>query len=138
MGRPKKSIQPAPIEPERTTPENNPPTVSKAEAVRQALAAGMESPEDGVGFIKSNYGIEMTRQMWSSNKAQEKARDSKKDEGAPRGKPGRKPAVAQLDQVVKTIQPAVGKSVIADLTAVKALVEKLGVDEVVEIAKLFG
>jgi hypothetical protein len=35
-------------------------------------------------------------------------------------------------------QPAVGSSVISDLAAVKALVEKLGVNEVVEIAKLFG
>jgi hypothetical protein len=57
---------------------------------------------------------------------------------APKGKPGRKPSVAKLDQLVKTIQPAMGSSVISDLAAVKALVEKLGVNEVVEIAKLFG
>jgi hypothetical protein len=39
---------------------------------------------------------------------------------------------------VKTIQAAIGTGVVADLAAVKALVEKLGVDEVVEIARLFG
>jgi len=141
MGRPKKSIQPAPVELEAAKPETSETTISKAEAVRQALSAGMESPEDGVGFIKSNYGIELSKQMWSSYRAQQKARDGKKAEsaGVPKGKPGRKAAsVSQLDKVVKTIQPAVGSSVISDLAAVKALVEKLGVNEVVEIAKLFG
>jgi hypothetical protein len=111
-------------------------TISKAEAVRQALAAGMDSPTDGTGFLKSTYGIEMTSQMWSSYKAQQKARDAKQAD-KPKAKRGR-PRVAQLDQIVKTIQPAVGKSVIADLAAVKALVERLGIDEVIGIAKLFG
>jgi hypothetical protein len=62
---------------------------------------------------------------------------NKGESAAPKGKPGRKPRVAQLDQEV-TIQPTKGNGVVADLAAVKALVEKLGVDEVVEIAKLFG
>jgi hypothetical protein len=47
-------------------------------------------------------------------------------------------SVAKLDQVVKATQAAMGTGVVADLAAVEALVEKLGVDEVVEIAKLFG
>jgi hypothetical protein len=138
MGRPKKLIQPAPVEPEAEKPEAAEKSISKAEAVRQALSAGMETPEDGVGFIKSNYGIEISKQIWSSYRAQQKARDGKKAEGSSKGKPGRKPAVAKLDQVAKSSQPAVGGSVIGDLAAVKALVEKLGVAEVVEIAKLFG
>jgi hypothetical protein len=131
-----KKAAPKSVEPE-STPES---TISKAEAVRQALAAGMESPPDGTGFVKATYGFEMTPQMWSSYKAQEKARQAKKAAGKPKSQPGRKPktTVEQLDKVVKTIQPAVGASVISDLAAVKALVEKLGVNEVVEIAKLFG
>jgi hypothetical protein len=46
--------------------------------------------------------------------------------------------VAQLDQVVKTIQPKMGSGVVADLAAIKHLVERLGVEEVKSIAELFG
>jgi hypothetical protein len=132
MGRPKKSIQPAPVEPEAETGG----TMSKSAAARAAIEAGHDSPEEGVSYIKRTFGIDVDRQHFSAAKSQMKKKAEAGD--APKRKPGRKSSVAQLDQVVKTIQPAVGKSVIADLAAVKALVEKLGVDEVVEIAKLFG
>jgi hypothetical protein len=39
---------------------------------------------------------------------------------------------------VKTIQAATGTGVVAHLAAEESLVEKLSVDEVVEIARLFG
>jgi hypothetical protein len=32
--------------------------VSKADMVRAALAEGMETPTDGLGFIKSKYGVD--------------------------------------------------------------------------------
>jgi hypothetical protein len=137
MGRPKKSIQPAPVEPEAARPDaETGGTMSKSAAARAAMEAGHDSPEEGVSYIKRTFGIDMDRQHFSAVKSQMKKKAEA--ENAPKRKPGRKPTVAQLDQVVKTIQPAVGKSVIADLAAVKALVEKLGVNEVVEIAKLFG
>jgi hypothetical protein len=137
MGRPKKSIQPAPVEPEAEKPEaETGSTVSKSAAARAAIEAGHDAPEQGVSYVKREFGIDMDRQHFSAVKSQMK---KKAETGAtPKGKPGRKPSVAKLDQVVKTIQPAVGSSVISDLAAVKALVEKLGVAEVVEIAKLFG
>jgi hypothetical protein len=113
------------------------PAVSKADAVRQALAAGMESPGDGVGFIKSNYGIDMTSQMFSSYKAQEKARQAKKADGEPKGKPGRKPKAAPVEGIFTPPKAAKG-SVIDDLSAIKTLVAKLGVAEVKKIAELFG
>jgi hypothetical protein len=100
------------------------------------MEAGHDSPEEGVSYIKRTFGIDMDRQHFSAVKSQMK---KKAEAGAaPKGKPGRKPSVAQFDKVVKTIQPAVSSSVISDLAAVKALVEKLGVNEVIEIAKLFG
>jgi hypothetical protein len=136
MGRPKKSIQPAPVEPEAAKPEAETGTMSKSAAARAAIEAGHDSPEEGVSYIKREFGIDMDRQHFSAVKSQMKKKAEAAD--APKVKPGRKPSVAQLDQVVKTIQPAVGSSVIADLAAVKALVERLGVEEVVEIAKLFG
>jgi hypothetical protein len=137
-GRPPGSTnKPAPaVENPAPTPEA---TVTKADAVRQALANGKEGPEEGTDYIRDEFGIEMTRQMFSSYKAQEKARDAKQGASAPKGRPGRKPAsVAQLDQVVKTIQPTMGSGVVGDLAAIKHLVERLGVEEVKQIADLFG
>jgi hypothetical protein len=51
----KKAAKPKQAE---TEADETAPTISKAEAVRQALAAGMETPADGTGFLKSTYGID--------------------------------------------------------------------------------
>src|SRR4051794_30274835 len=66
----------------------NKPSVSKSEAARQALAAGLESPEEATEFIRKKFGIEMSRTHFSAVKSQIKKRGG----GAkPRGRPGRKP-----------------------------------------------
>jgi hypothetical protein len=127
MGRPKKAA-PKHVEPEEESqeiPEEEPEveeeaddepeligkSISKAEAVRQVLAAGNDSPEDGVGYLKSIHGIEMTRQMFSSYKAQQKARDAKKRPAAPKTKPGRKMSpVAEVVQVARQIKAAAANS----------------------------
>ena len=73
----KKAAKPKSVELEagsQDTPEPEAPkpassTMTKADAVCvQRAAAGMESPTDGTGFLKSNYGIDMTNQTWSSYK----------------------------------------------------------------------
>ncbi len=56
---------------------SNGQNVSKADAVRQAMAAGMESPGDGVAYIKTHFGIDLPKPMWSSYRAQIKAREAK-------------------------------------------------------------
>lgn len=43
--------------------------ISNVEAVRQAIAAGVEKPADGVLWIKTRYGIEMNAQAFSTNKS---------------------------------------------------------------------
>src|SRR4051794_25407601 len=96
MGRPRKHPAPAAIEPEeasRALPDEEPdseedepvaggkPAISKADAVREALAQGKDGSEEGTDYIRSQYGIEMTRQMFSSYKTQEKARAARKAGG---------------------------------------------------------
>ncbi len=61
--------------------------ISKAKAVREALSRGKEGLEEGTDYIKSRYGIEISRQMFSSYKSQQKARDAKKQGDA---RPGAK------------------------------------------------
>lgn len=165
MGRPKK-VAPKHVEPEfesQDVPDEEPvrvieaapkaskpsyqPIASKAEAVRQALAEGNDSPEDGVGFIQSRYGIEMTKQTFSSYKAGQKARDAKP--GAPKGKPGRKPKVIAerggsiVDNgfVAEPLRPrAVGEEgdLLASLEALKPLIASHGADRVKRLVDLLG
>lgn len=154
MGRPK--AKPRHVEPENESQEipepearapkasqkaSPPPAVSKAEAVRQALAAGKDSPADGTGYIKSAYGIDMEKQAFSSYKAQAKAREAKQS-GGTTAKPGRKPKASPAELRPEPAPQAKSAhfsgGMIGDLAAIKALVEKLGVEEVQQIAKLFG
>src|SRR5690349_9721936 len=64
--------------------------ISKSEAIRRALAAGFEGPQEGTAYIRKEFGIEIAPGHFSAVKATEK----KKGEAAPKGKPGRKPKAA--------------------------------------------
>ncbi len=96
MARPRTAKHPAPAEipaeeqsqePPETEPKfklEEPPVngqttkaVSKADAVRDALANGLDAPGDIVDFVKSRHGLDMPKQMASSYKAQLRARDAK-------------------------------------------------------------
>ena len=151
MGRPKKSV-PKHVEPEEESqeileeePEAEEKTISKAAAVRDALEQGEESPEDGVAYIEKVHGIEMTRQTFSSYKAQQKARDAKK--GASKGKPSRKPRqVAESSQAIDGYlapppkpAPSGGQpDLIEAMEAMKPLVASLGAEKVKRLVDLLG
>ncbi len=159
MGRPKKSAPaPAEIEPEEESqelPEEEPETaeddepeaggkaISKAAAVRDALEQGEESPEDGIAYIRKVHGIEMTRQTFSSYKAQQKARDAKKGT-ASKGKPGRKPKAAQSQAVEGYLAPpekpkAAGEpDMLLALENVKELVSQFGAEKLKRMVDLMG
>lgn len=66
--------------PEATAPDK-PGTVgesiSKSEAIRRALAAGIDTPTDGAQYIRRVFGIEVTSRHFSATKARQKNRDSK-------------------------------------------------------------
>jgi hypothetical protein len=42
--------------------------ITKTEAVKRALADGVEKPSEGVEYIKTKFGIEMTNAAFSVNK----------------------------------------------------------------------
>jgi hypothetical protein len=70
--------------------------VSKAEAIRRALAEGLESPEEGTDFIRKTFGSEVSRQHFSATKSQIKSKEGSKQF---KGKPGRKPKEAPSQPV---------------------------------------
>ena len=111
--------------------------VSKADMVRAALAAGMETPTDGLGFIKSKYGIDFPRPMWSSYKAQLRAQEQKKAlKGA---KPGRKPKAAVEGYLAPPkVTPKGDGDLLDALEAMKPLVASLGAEKVHRLVDLLG
>ena len=50
-------------------------TPSKAEAVRRAMAAGLDSPGDIADFARSKFGLEIAKPQVSAYKAQTKAKE---------------------------------------------------------------
>ena len=113
-------------------------TVSKADAVRAALAEGIDSPDEGVAFIRERFGIEMGKTMWSSYKSQEKTRQAKAS-GGDRPRVGRPPVTPSASIVPPAPAPAAARngSVADSLKTVKELVDRLGADEVIKIAEIF-
>ena len=77
MPRPRKSATPATlVTPAAAAAPAIPAvsTVSKSEAVRQAIAAGLQGGEEAVAWIEEKYGIKMTAQHFSAVKANDKRR----------------------------------------------------------------
>lgn len=57
---------------------------TKVEAVQMAITAGFDSRQIGSGYIKSQFGLDVSPQHFSSTKSQLKSKVLE-------GKPGRKP-----------------------------------------------
>lgn len=113
-------------------------TVSKADAVRAALAEGIDSPDDGVAFLKKRFGIEIDKPTWSSYKSAEKTRQAKAA-GGEKPKLGRPPLhQPSVESPMSTSPQGKAPNVVQSLESIKDLVETLGVEQVVAIAKLFG
>lgn len=102
--------------------------VSKAEAVRTALAEGLESPSDIVRFVKARFGIDMPKQMVSAYKANEKRREQ--GHMAPQQKP----------QTTTAAKPAANgePDLLGALEMIKPLVEQYGAAKVKRIVDLMG
>lgn len=115
--------------------------MSKTEAIRRALAAGHEGPQEGTAYIRREFGIEIAPQHFSATKSQLKSR-----EAAKKGKPGRKPKAAAPSQGVEGYlappprqAPAGGQQdLLAAMEAMKPLVDSLGKDQVKRIVDLLG
>lgn len=106
-------------------------SITKADAVRAALADGADSPADGVEYIKTKFGIEITPAHFSSYKSQEKAKA-----GKPPGRRGRAPRATAAPASAPSANGPVGLA--SSVEAIKKLVDQYGVEQVVSIARLFG
>lgn len=122
--------------------------MTKAEAIRRALAAGHEGPQEGTAYIRKEFGIEVAPQHFSATKSQIKSR-----EGSKKGKLGRKPKHLTPDpqQSRKDAppvesyftpepksSPAGGSDLLDAMEAMKPLVASLGKEQVHRIVDLLG
>src|SRR3954469_26026547 len=109
--------------------KNGGPT--KADAVRQALKEGVESPQDGVAYVKEKFGLEITAQQFSTYKSIER----KKANGS--NGVGSRKAPARRSGRLPVPAPITG-SISDDLTALKEMVKRYGADEVISLVSLVG
>jgi len=111
-------------------PKKSKDGISKMEAVRQALAKhGKDTmPGDLLKHLKSDFGITMSYDMASTYKSAA----LKKKKGKKRGP---KPATA----IAATANGhAAGGISLEDITAVKALADRLGAEKVFQLAKVLA
>lgn len=109
-------------------------SMTKTDAVRAALAEGIDQPEHAVKFIKDRFDIDMTRPQFSTNKSLIKKRD-----GAAGGKKAGRPPKAAAASAPAPKPSVNGPSGLAvQVEAIKGLVDTLGVEQVVSIARLFA
>lgn len=123
------------------------PKMSKVDAIRAALAAGKESPDEGTSYVRDHFGLEISKTHWSATKSQ-----LKRKEGLGTTKAARTPRAAKQDPAPEPAPtpaprakaapaaqqaPALESGMISDLAAVKALVKRLGAQQVKDIADLF-
>jgi len=111
------------------------PKVSKAEAVRRAVGAGVQSPTEGVAYLMEHFGIEMDNKTFSLNRSQQKARDAK---ATTRGRPGRKPRAAGQPAPAAATSRSRGADIITDIESVKDLIDKHGKDGVKRLVDALG
>lgn len=112
-------VNPVGIEPTAMT--------NKAQAVREALAKGIEAPGDIADFALSTYGLDIPKQQIGSYKSQAKSK------GAVTGaKRGRKPKAAAVEGYLAPPKiEAKGDGDLLDaLEALKPLIASLGADKV--------
>jgi len=112
-------------------------TISKSEAVRRALAAGKELPDEGVAYIRQQFGIEIAKPHFSATKSQIKKREG----GPAKGNPGRKPTTAAegyLAPPPKQRPSDDAPDLIESLEALKPLVAEYGAEKVKRLVDLLG
>lgn len=110
--------------------------MSKAEAVRRALKAGIEKPQEGSEWIKAKFGLDVPPKHFSIAKSQEKAREGKESSG-------RKPSGGKSQKEIEFGNGFVGKGddgfVPTELMReLFVLVEKYGKAELKEALSVFG
>lgn len=115
---------PQEAEPTSEPPDTVQPGVKKIDAVRAALAEGIEKPDEAVAWIKEKFGIDLPKPQWSSYRSQIKSKEA-----------GKTATPRQPSQLPPT--PAKQGDVVDALETIKGLVQQLGADRVKRIVSLF-
>ena len=110
-------------------------TVSKMEAVRQTLAAGIEKPQEAIAHIKEKFGLDVPAVVFSTYKSVINAK-----KGSTPGKRGRKAGSAngRVASMAATADGNFTGSGIQLALEVKALVGRYGADAVKGMADVFA
>src|SRR5947209_2219838 len=98
--------------------------ITKSEAVRRALADGVDQPADGVAYIKDNFGLEMGPQHFSAVKSAHL----------------KKQGIATVNTRFQKAEPASdGEAGLIDtLETLKPLIAQYGADKVKRLVDLLG
>jgi hypothetical protein len=104
--------------------------VTKADAVRAAVAEGVNAPAEIVEFVKTKYGLELTAAQASTYKSLDKKRG-----GTGKRRGGRKVRAKAVATPNSTIIH--GMVAIEDLEAAKQLVAKVGAEQAKRLVGLF-
>jgi hypothetical protein len=151
MGRPKKSV-PSHVEPEDASqeePDEEPAVViestpigsmSKADACRAALAAGIEDAEKAQEFTRSKFGVEIKATDFALYKS--KAKQAAAPAKAEPAKRGRKP---KSNEPAVTHIPAAPRAatngepdLLESLETLKPLIAAMGAEKVHRLVDLLG
>ncbi len=118
--------------------------MSKTDAIRAAVAEGIESPGDGVDFIRTRFGIEMSKGHFSATKSKLKSAEAAgaskggARKSAPTGASKRKPEPVE-DYQTPPEQPAGRDGNLLDaLEQMKPLIAQYGPDHVKRMVDLLG
>ncbi len=129
-----KSRSTKPSDTESSDPVQVESKISKSEAARRAIAAGVEQPTEASAYIKSQFHLDMTPQHFSAVKSQMKAK---------LGKVLIKPR-SETRGGVSTSRGTRGSGsfddtdLLAAIEVMKPLVAAFGVDKVKRLADLLG
>jgi hypothetical protein len=104
--------------------------MKKTDAVRQALAAGVDNPTEAVAHIKKEFGIDITTQQFSTYKSNLKAKGAS-------SRAGRRTGKRSGTEIGNGRTTRGGIDVVDAATAVKELCGQIGADKVKRLAGLF-
>ena len=116
---------------------------SKTDAVRQALAAGFDGPQEGTAYIRQEFGIEIAPSHFSAVNSQLKKKagtDAADGRKGKRGRPKGSTSKAVEGYLAPPPRPAAsgGSDLLDAMEAMKPLIAQYGADQVKRIVDLLG
>lgn len=123
------AVEPEPVE---EAPVESGSDISNAQAVRNAMAEGLDDISEIDAYVRDNYGKDIPRQQISAYKSQTRR---KAGEAPTRG---RRPRAAVEGYLAPPTRSKNDGDLIETLQALKPLVAKVGVENVKKLAELLS